>query len=509
MCKKKRREVKRKEQTLIQVMSDSVEKGLKSAVKNSGDVALIALLGQDESDYSAQEVHYHRKCKDEFISKHTPPKTSSSEETEEATVIALTYNLVQNQVIKNGIPVSLSNLYATYLSMCEERGWANDQIIKQKRTFLSKIQSHFEDSVTIMIPLYKVGFIFYESSLTPEEALRRFRFTDTSASLTTHEAIDMRKIVLIEASSIINEEINDLKSKTRPLPPVLTKAHFKNGMCPNPPLTSGFFVDMIATDPKNPTERELTVATSMASDSVYNVSKGYIKPAKHLQVGVGLKSITGSEKVGKLVYGLGHSISTTQEKEIVTEIGLEIIGKGHAVPDGIHRELGLATTIDFDNFNELVDSIFSEAEATHDVQGIVTQNRKPDAPAHEIAAEPETPNASGKSRKRRRRIENSSEEIEPYKKNPKVESFDFSSYEDKVPDTFSLVQKYDSLWSFISHSKKLKTPMWRGWNSQFNIDPLPIQEISYIPNINAPITRLDVVNKTLQIAEAVRSQKGV
>lgn len=48
--------------------------------------------------------------------------------------------------------------------------------------------------------------------------------------------------------------------------------------------------------------------------------------------------------------------------------------------------------------------------------------------------------------------------------------------------------------------------MWRGWNSQFNIDPLPIQEISYIPNINAPITRLDVVNKTLQIAEAVRKE---
>ena len=235
VCKKKRREVKRKEQTLIQVMSDSVEKELKTAVKNSRDVALIALLGQDESDYSAQEVHYHRKCKDEFISKHTPPKTSSSEETEEATVIALTYDLVQNQVIKNGIPVSLSNLYATYLRMCEERGCANDQIIKQKRTFLSKIQSHFEDSVAIMIPLYKVGFIFYESSLTPEEALRRFRFTDTSASLTTHEAIDMRKIVLIEASSIINEEINDLKNKTRPLPPVFTKPTSKMECAPTLP----------------------------------------------------------------------------------------------------------------------------------------------------------------------------------------------------------------------------------------------------------------------------------
>ena len=50
--------------------------------------------------------------------------------------------------------------------------------------------------------------------------------------------------------------------------------------------------------------------------------------------------------------------------------------------------------------------------------------------------------------------------------------------------------------------------MWRGWNSQFIKDPLPIQEISYLPNINAPITRLDVVNKTLAIAEQVRKECG-
>ena len=85
-----------------------------------------------------------------------------------------------------------------------------------------------------------------------------------------------------------------------------------------------------------------------------------MKPAKHLQVGVGIKSITGSEKVGRILHGLGHSISTTQEKEIITEIGLSIIERGHAVPDSIHREPGLATTIDFDNYDELIDTIFSD-----------------------------------------------------------------------------------------------------------------------------------------------------
>ena len=50
--------------------------------------------------------------------------------------------------------------------------------------------------------------------------------------------------------------------------------------------------------------------------------------------------------------------------------------------------------------------------------------------------------------------------------------------------------------------------MWRGWNSQFVKDTLPVQEISYLPNINAPIIRLDVVKQTLDISEQVRKECG-
>ena len=149
-----------------------------------------------------------------------------------------------------------------------------------------------------MNPLHKVGFIIYGSVLSPEEALRRFLYSDRSSSLSAFEALDMRKVVLQEAACIINSEINALKSTVNPLPPVLTKAHFRNGMCPNPPLTSAFNLSVIASDPLNPTEKEKRVSASISSDMVYNATKGYIKPPKHLQVGVGVKSITESEKVG-------------------------------------------------------------------------------------------------------------------------------------------------------------------------------------------------------------------
>ena len=46
--------------------------------------------------------------------------------------------------------------------------------------------------------------------------------------------------------------------------------------------------------------------------------------------------------------------------------------------------------------------------------------------------------------------------------------------------------------------------MWKGWNSQIVTDELPVQVVGYQKSINASITRNDVVNKTLEIANQVR-----
>ena len=389
ICNKKRKKLDKKEQKLCKVMTDKAEDRWKKAINNSRNDYLIAILGQKEADYPAQEVHYHDCCKEKFIRKHAPAsskkESSSKNETAVNEVLVTSLSLIHDQVITKGIPVSLTEVYDAYSTVCEQKECAGEKLCR--KTALSKIQLHFESSISIMNPLHKVGFILYGSALSPEDALRRFLYSDRSSSLSAPEALDMRKVVLKEAACIINDEINALKRNVDPLPPVLTKAHFRDGMCPNPPLTSSFNISLIATDPSNPTEKEKRVSDSFTSDMVYAVTKGCIKPAKHLQLGVGIKSITGSEKVGRILHGLGHSISTTQEKEIITEIGCETLEKGHAVPDGIHREPGLATTTDLDNYDEMVDTIFLDHEATHDVQGIVNQNRTAHTPSYEVLSE--------------------------------------------------------------------------------------------------------------------------
>ena len=61
-----------------------------------------------------------------------------------------------------------------------------------------------------------------------------------------------------------------------------------------------------------PTKKEKRNVYSTAYDIMYVVSNGNIKTPKHLQMGIGLKSLTGSKKVVTIANKLGHSIAYSQ-----------------------------------------------------------------------------------------------------------------------------------------------------------------------------------------------------
>lgn len=52
-------------------------------------------------------------------------------------------------------------------------------------------------------------------------------------------------------------------------------------------------------------------ALSSVEDDAYKATKGKIKPAKHLLLGIALKSLTGSKKDNELLNHIGHCISYT------------------------------------------------------------------------------------------------------------------------------------------------------------------------------------------------------
>ena len=94
-----------------------------------------------------------------------------------------------------------------------------------------------------------------------------------------------------------------------------------------------FFSNILCTDPEKPTEKETRLALLLSSDWLYNVTKGHVKPAKQLCMGIGIKSTTGSEKVYEIFHKFGHSISCSQEKNrFLIEITEEVSQKRRALP---------------------------------------------------------------------------------------------------------------------------------------------------------------------------------
>ncbi|MCP3892112.1 MAG: hypothetical protein GY702_25060, partial [Desulfobulbaceae bacterium] len=119
----------------------------------------------------------------------------------------------------------------------------------------------------------------------------------------------------------------EVKANCTPLPNSLSSTHFKNGQAPIPGKVYQFFLTLISDNPASPSERDVRLVNSMAYDAMYNVTNGHVKPAKQLCMGVDIKSLTGSEKVCHILHKFGHSISTSSEKEIITEIAEKISQK--------------------------------------------------------------------------------------------------------------------------------------------------------------------------------------
>ncbi len=58
--------------------------------------------------------------------------------------------------------------------------------------------------------------------------------------------------------------------------------------------------------------------SSIAQDLIYAKTRGNVKPAKHLCMGLGLKSMTGSKKVIEVLNHPGHCVGYGTVEELET-----------------------------------------------------------------------------------------------------------------------------------------------------------------------------------------------
>ena len=90
---------------------------------------------------------------------------------------------------------------------------------------------------------------------------------------------------------------------------VLSGQHFHNGQVLIPDKCTKFCMGLFCVNPSEFIEKQQRLTFSLGSDLLFNVTKGHVKPAKQLVIGLVMKSITGSEKVCKILHKSVHGIS--------------------------------------------------------------------------------------------------------------------------------------------------------------------------------------------------------
>ena len=111
----------------------------------------------------------------------------------------------------------------------------------------------------------------------------------------------------------------------------------------------------------------------MASDAIYNVTRGKAKPWKHTLIGLGLASLTGSKLTMQILNRLGHCINYSEIKGLETEFAYSVANDQQDTPDGIRLDPSLATGCVWDNNDAKVETLNGK-ETLHATVGHTYQN---------------------------------------------------------------------------------------------------------------------------------------
>ena len=131
------------------------------------------------------------------------------------------------------------------------------------------------------------------------------------------------------------------------LPEHLKVEDIFKGAAEVPDLVQNFFKYLIGgTDScKWDLESRKRRIKSIGQDLVFSTTSGIKKPSKHLQLGLAIKSLTGSRKAVEILNRMGHFINYSTVEELETELTFEANKNCKETPFGMKATPGFNTGI--------------------------------------------------------------------------------------------------------------------------------------------------------------------
>lgn len=398
-------------------------------------------------DFIAKAIKYHHSCRRAYIhkaeSESTPEQHTSTIMHQNAFVIMKKY-LVENLIEAEGAEL-LTSLHAIYLeSLCDEYSTYPAASLRDK------ILREFPEQLRQCKPSNINGIIIYNACLTEETATRRASFDNHS---------------VYETAYYLRRLVKDKEKQSEDLPERLTAEILSKGQCSSPDDLVTFFRVLYTGSLRDaPSDRVSRLIQSVCADVMFACTRGRLKPGKHLNMGLGIKSMTGSRKVMEILHHFGHSVSYHTAEELETRLAFDIANRQLSTPDGLLMQAGLATGLAWDNYDVNTETL-SGGGTVHDTVGICYQN-VPHTASSPIGGTGNSPSKNESSRRQKgkkqdeRVFAREQKQIEPYRKKPKMSRFDYPLRQVDRPLNLTTVTWKDNLWMIsMGHQP---TPMWTG-----------------------------------------------
>lgn len=455
----------------------------------------------------AQYVNYHQTCLSEYEHKlfytDHPKKTSDNNTSNVWTYrrgiheksFARVKQYVQEALIDAKGVRHLAEVYNVYSSMFQEENTerrANlNHTVYAPHHLLKKILHAFPD---LTKSTYKNRTYLNRKDLSIEE-LHKFGFTpqDDFLSKIRSVAFELRR-------KVMDVEKRYLPKNNISVPNII------EGECDIPTelhtLISCLLFGPRATD----NERKEVKVNSICSSIIFSMTNGNVKPSSCLSLGLVAKSLTGSRRIIEILNRLGHCVSYTVVEGLETELAYGGAAETKILPHGLIANSDLRTHVAFDNFDKYVETSTGK-DTLHDTVGIVYQNRTR-APVAESVPNGHPINSTADSKRRRRTYISSFDNlVEEYTSKGRPPP-PLTGKIQVAPHNLPISTNLNHLWMF-SHALGIgETFRWSAWNSRRTMDPNPLQNIGYLPNLNMSPTSDAVVCKTLKTALAIAEECG-
>lgn len=238
------------------------------------------------------------------------------------------------------------------------------------------------------------------------------------------------------------------------------------------------------------------------SQDILSLRNTKITTPKHLLVGMAARHITGSQRIVKILNGLGHSASQTTLQRLDTAFA-ECEMK-NPLPSTLIRSM--FTTLIWDNIDFLEETI-SGQNTTHCVNGIAVQFGPPPPPsAGENAESDSKTDAKCVKKSRMRKLAESEFSIVHYPKRRRTDPQLAHSTPDTAEEEKATLAgaKQDELYFLLKsmrpesdNSQSLPLPSWTGFNAAAQKDVPLCSSVTYLPVIDGNATEMSTVNTIL------------